>query len=42
MTGMDGFSLAWDTNTALAVIVLAALALLWIVARLFRGFTVAA
>lgn len=33
-------NLNWDTNTALAVMVLAALAFLWLVSRGFRGFTV--
>jgi hypothetical protein len=33
-------NLSWDVNTALAVIVLAALLFLWIVNRGFRGFSV--
>jgi hypothetical protein len=33
---------AWDTNTALAVMVLAALVFLWAVSRGFRGFTIGA
>jgi hypothetical protein len=35
-------SFAWDTNTAVAVMVLAALVFLWAVSRGFRGFTIGA
>lgn len=33
-------NLAWDTNTAIAVIVLLALLFLFLVSRGFRGFTI--
>lgn len=32
--------LGWDTNTAVAVIVLGALVALWLIAKGFRGFRV--
>lgn len=42
MANDDGakLNLTWDTNTALAVVVLGALLFLWAVRRGFRGFTV--
>jgi hypothetical protein len=35
-------NLTWDTNTALAVVVLLALLFLWATARGFRGFRIGA
>lgn len=35
-------TIMWDANTALVVLVLGALAFLWLIARGFRGFNVSA
>ncbi len=39
-TVVPKINLAWDVNTAIAVIVLLALLFLWAVSRGFRGFTI--